>query len=145
MADRVLPYLRLAVLCQRVESDALEFAVALIEPLHTIGLLPEQFGQPLTEMFLYSQFEDAVGSFELSVRIEDENRDLVPQSSLESIEHTFDGTRLDRIIPFKLPIRLPGLVFPSPGLYYFVVRADTQSLHQRDSAARVPMLRVLEQ
>jgi hypothetical protein len=145
MASRVPPFLRLAVLCQRVVRDSDQRSLGLMDPLHTISLTTERFGQPLTEMFLYAQLEDAVGSFEFSLRIEDEHRELVPQPNLQSVEHAFLGGEIDRIIPFELTLRLYGLVFPSPGLYYFILRADTQSLHQRDFSARAPLLRVLSE
>ena len=143
MANRVMPFLRLAVLCHNIERDELQRPVALIDPLHTITLSPVVFGQQLTAMYLYAQMEDAVGTFEFSVRIEDENREPIAQPTLAGIEHTFEGGGPERIIPFEMTLRLSGLVLPSPGVYYFIIRADTTSLHQRESAARAPLLRVL--
>lgn len=96
-------------------------------------------------MVLYAQLEDAAGTFEFSVRIEDEHRNLVPQPNLRSRSHAFQPNSDQRIIPFELNLVLNGLVFPSPGVYYFIVRSDTsaETLHQRENAARAPVLRVL--
>lgn len=143
MSARVTPLLRLAVLCQRVEFDEIGRPFGLVEPLHTISVPLDGFNKPLGEIFLYTQVEDAVGSFDISVRVEDENRDHVRQPHLASVSHTFAGGAVDRIIPHELILDLNGVVLPQPGLYYFIVRCDTTSLHQRDGAARAPVLRVL--
>jgi len=143
MSERVLPFLRTVLLCHRIETDEFERPDRLVHPIHTIDIPQSLFGQPLSEVHLYAQLEDAVGTFEFSVRVEDENRDHVPQPNLSAVEHTFKGDGLDRIIPWEVSLRLDGLVFPAPGVYHLIVRADTQSLHQRDMAARAPMLRVL--
>jgi hypothetical protein len=143
MPDRVVPFLRLAVLSRRIEVHDASQSIELIDPIHTISLPAASFGQPLAAMFLYLQLEDAVGAFDFSVRVEDENGRLVPQPNLVSREHRFEGAGLDRIIPFEMVLEFGGLVLPAPGVYHFIVRADTQSLHQGDSAARSPLLRVL--
>lgn len=144
MGQRVSPFLRLALLCQRVEARAGQ-PFTLIGPLHTITLPDSLLGEPLDEMFLYTQLEDAVGAFELSVRVEDENQQLVPQSSLQPVTHTFDRSTQTPTIPYAVVLRLNRLVFPTPGVYHFVVRCDgdSRSLHQRDGAARAPFLRIL--
>jgi hypothetical protein len=143
MGRRVPPFLRHALLCRKIERDARNRPVGLVDPLHTISILQGQFGQPLTAVFLYAQLEDGVGSFDLSVRVEDENGIAVAQPNLRSVEYDFDGDSEARIIPLELSFGLSGLVIPTPGLFHFIVRADTQSLHQREFAARSPLLRVL--
>lgn len=144
MGQRVSPFLRLALLCQRVDVGS-DRSSTLVGPLHTIALPADLFGTPLDEMYLYAQLEDAVGTFELSVRVEDENQQLVPQTSLQPVTHTFDRSTQDPTIPYALVLRLNRLVFPAPGVYHFIVRCDgdSRSLHQRDGAARAPFLRIL--
>lgn len=143
MSNRVLPFLRTAILCQDIEFDGNGYPFKLVEPLHTLVLRPEAFGEPLTEVFLYTQLEDANGLFEFSVRVEDANGNVVPQPGLRSVGRRFVGAGDERIVPVELPLRLAGLVFLDPGVYYFQVRCDTVSLHQRDGAARAPLLRVV--
>jgi hypothetical protein len=143
VSTRVLPFLRTAILCQDIEFDGNSYPFKLVEPLHTLILAPEKFGEPLTEMFLYSQLEDANGKFEFSMRVEDESGNLIPQPSLRSVDRRFVGSADERVVPVELPLRLAGLVFAEPGVYYFQLRCDTISLHQRDGAARAPFLRVL--
>jgi hypothetical protein len=145
MSNRVVPFLRLAVLCQDVEFDGNGLPFKLVEPLHTIRLAPDRFGRPLTGMFLYTQLEDANGTFEFSVRVQDENGSPVAQPNLRAVAHTFAGAEEERIVPFELTLRLAGVVLPGPGVYHFQVRCDTVSLHQWDGAARAPLLRVLSE
>lgn len=145
MSNRIPPFLRTASLCQDIEFDGDGFPFKIVEPLHTLILPPDKFGEPLTEMFLYAQLEDANGRFEFSIRVEDENGNPTPQPSLQSVEHRFVGSRDERIICVELPFRLLGLVFSEPGVYYFQLRCETISLHQRDGAARAPFLRVLSE
>ena len=145
MSNRIPPFLRAAVLCQDVEFDGNGIPFKLVEPLHTIRLPRDRFGRPLTEMFLYAQLEDANGTFLFSLRVEDENGSVVPQPNLRSVEHTFAGAADERFIPYELSIRLFGVVLPAPGVYYFQLRCDTISLHQREGAARAPFLRVLSE
>lgn len=143
MSLRVTPFLRLAVLCTRVEFDTAGRPERVVEPLHTISLTPDRFGKPLGEMALYVQMEDAVGEFDFSVRIEDETNAVTAQPNLKALSHRFGGPDDPRIVPFELVLSLFGLVFPGPGVYHLIVRCDTAPMHVREGAARAPLLRVL--
>src|SRR5262245_16400336 len=108
MATRVAPFLRLAILCHQLRGGQDE-PFSLIEPLHTVQLPTDRFGHPLSELFLYTQIEDAVGMFEFSVRVVDEMGTTIPQPHIQTVTRTFDGGSDNRIIPFELPFRLVGV------------------------------------
>jgi hypothetical protein len=76
-------------------------------------------------MFLYTQLEDAVGTFRFRVVTRDETG--IESNRPPYVEVTFDGTS-NRVIPAELTFELSGFRFPKPGIYYFHVICNHASL-----------------
>jgi hypothetical protein len=123
----VKPKLRLAVLCAHVEFDANQLPFSLQEPIHTLQIPPGTVGgyrpPPLA---LYTQIEDAVGTFSFSVEVRNEHGFIVnPQPPRITI--TFPGT-LHRAAPLEQVFTL-DITFPGPGVYFVHLVCNHRSLH----------------
>ncbi len=122
----VTPKLRLAVLCSHIVFDANGLPFSLQEPFHTVQPGPgKTFPFEPVPMFLYTQLEDAVGTFRFRVVTRDETGIEVRRTPY--MEVTFDGTS-NRVIPAELTFELRGFRFPKPGIYYFHVICNHASL-----------------
>jgi hypothetical protein len=120
MSDRVVPVLRLAVLCQSIEADGDDRPFALEGPIHTLRWpTGDRVYQPPT-MELYVQLEDAVGTFYVRgvLRPVGETTELFRAPAEEVV---FDGIT-NRIIPLELGLVLGGLAFAAGGVRVARVR-----------------------
>ena len=122
----VMPKLRTAILCSHVDFDANGLPFSLHEPLHTVqASAGKAFPFQPAPMFLYTQLEDAVGTFRFRVITRDEGG--IESNKTPQTEVTFDGTS-HRAIPAELTFELSGFRFPKPGIYYFHVICNHASL-----------------
>lgn len=145
MATRVPPALNLAVLCSEVIIDANQRAFSLNEPLYALGVTPDPRGKlPSTEFLLYVQLDDehALGTYWITAEARTTSDTVLPGGRLAPQEVTFDGNP-DPMLPRELVFTFRGLVFPTPGRYYFHVMCNHMSLHGRDPINSPPCLRVL--
>lgn len=122
----VVPKLRAAVLCQHIEFDGNGLPFSLEEPLHTVQLPPEAtFPFQPAPMYLYTQLEDANGTFWFRVLTRDETGyegNRTPQA-----EVTFDRVS-NPVVPTELTFELTGFRFPRPGIYWFHLVCNHASL-----------------
>lgn len=136
MADRILPTLRLAVLCRQVTYDENPWLHSLVEPVHTVLAPPGWDGASgLRALYLYLQLADAVGAFEVSAELRDEGGEPRYRSAATGV--VFDGTA-NRAVPRDVVLRLDGMKFPGPGLYELHVRCGGASLHDPRQPIPVP-------
>ena len=139
----IVPRLTIALLCQDVVYDRDGRLFSLNEPLHTVR---KPTGEPWpfvpAELMIYVQLEDAVGTFNFSAEVRGE-QDTVIGRTKHATPITFAGNA-DRHQPIEHVFSLPGLKFPSAGVYEFFVICNhlpLQLLGVLEAAAR---LRVLE-
>lgn len=130
MSNRVLPILRLAVMCERIEPDDQQRPFCFV-PVHTIQFPPgvtKNYRPPTLHVYL--QLQEALGAFNLAVVLRREKSDIdLWRSDPELI--AFDGTTY-QIIPFEQDAELLGLVIPEPGDYEFWVYTNHVNLHNPD-------------
>jgi hypothetical protein len=136
MTDRVLPLLRLAVLCEDVEEDAEGRPFRLVVPVHTLSFAPgiHHHHQPPT-LKLYLQLQGGIGTFYIWTALREEGETI----ELYRTRTPFEGVTSDetyRIIPLELALELSGLSFPHPGVYELLVHANYVNLH--DFNVRLP-------
>jgi hypothetical protein len=137
MGERIIPVLRLAVLCEGIAEDSDDRPFALEVPVHTLRW-PEWEGEryePPTLM-LYLQLQDAVGMFFVTAVVRPFGSSIDIYRS-KAAEVTFDGLT-NRIIPFEMGLELTGLTFPRPGLYELFVYANHASLHDPEGRMPIP-------
>lgn len=145
MPRRVPPLLNLAVLCSYVEFDGDRRPFSLVEPLHTVALVPDGAGKlPAPGMALYAQLDDdrAAGTFWFSVEVRTESGIVIPNGRSAPVEVAFAGPP-DPLQLFEDVFPIHGLVFPEPGRYHFHVMCNHISLHAREQTQPAPRLRVL--
>lgn len=133
MSNRVLPILRLAVLCEQVGADD-EDRPYFCVPVHTIQFPPgvaKNYEPPALEV--YVQLQEALGAFNLTavVQREGEGVDLFRTRPLPL---DFSGTEYQNF-PLELAFDMKGWVIPTPGVYELRVHANHVDLHD---AARQP-------
>jgi hypothetical protein len=123
----VKPKLRLALLCSHVDFDADGLPFALNEPIHTLQIPPGTAGRfrppPLA---LYTQLEDAVGTFPFSLEVRDE-RGFVVNPNAPRVSITFPGTEY-RSVPLEQVFTL-DIAFPGPGAYGVHLVCNHRSMH----------------
>jgi hypothetical protein len=145
MATRTPPALNLAVLCSYVEFDANQRPFSLVEPTHSLSLVPELDGRlPAPELAVYVQLDDerASGTFWFSIEVRTGSGFILIGGRSRPVEIAFTG----QPDPLQLhedvfPVR--GLVFPGPGRYYFHVMCNHLSLHSREHTQPPLPVRVL--
>jgi hypothetical protein len=137
MSDRVVPVLRLAVLCEDVVNDADGQPFALNVPVHTLAWPAGGGGRfrPPT-LRLYLQLSDGVGTFYLSAELRNE-AGTVQYQLRPPAEVTFPGTA-HRSVPLEIVVGLNDLEFPNPGLYELHVKCNHLSLHDPRAGIPVP-------
>lgn len=136
MSGRVVPTLRLAVLCAHVELDGDGLVFSLNEPIHTLQLPSGATTQYLPPtMMLYAQLADGVGTFH--IRAELRNELGIVQYQSPPVEVVFAGTEY-RVVPVEIVIHLDGLVFSGPGLYELHVLCNHQSFSDLRTPIPVP-------
>ena len=127
----VKPRLRLALLCSHVDFDANGLPFSLHEPIHTLQIPPGTTGRyrppPLA---LYTQIEDAVGTFSFSVEVWDE-QGFVINPNPPRLTGVFPGTAY-RALPFEQVYEV-DVEFPGPGVYFVHLMCNHRSLHERTS------------
>ena len=130
MAEKVLPILRLAVLCERMESDRDGRPFCFV-PIHTIQFpagVARNYRPPT--LHLYLQLQEALGAFNLKVVLCREKNEIeLWRSDPEPV--IFDG-REYQIWPLELDVELAELVIPEPGDYEIWVYANHVNLHNPD-------------
>jgi len=137
MAHRVVPTLRLAVLCEDVEFDGNGRPALFAFPVHTMQFPPEvreHYCPPTAR--LYVQLHGGVGTFFISAVLREEG-DVIELYRTPPSELAFDSDAY-RVIPLELVIELSGLSFPRPGMYELVILANHVNLH--DSSERLPLV-----
>lgn len=137
MSDRVMPVLRLAVLCQGIVEDSDDRPFALEVPVHTLRW-PEWEGEryePPT-LSLYTQLQDSVGVFSLTVVMRAFGSGIDLYRSQPG-RVTFDGVT-HRIQPLEVVMELEEMSFPRPGAYELFVYANHVSLHDPDGRTPIP-------
>ena len=142
MAERVLPVLRLAVLCESIEEDADGRPYRLVVPVHTLRWPTGVRGRyrPPT-LNLYVQLQNPAGTFYLRavLRHESGSAEIYDTSPLELRFDTSLGA-----VPYELAVELDELTFPRPGAYEIVIHANHVSLHDPELApVPFPPIRVV--
>jgi len=130
MPSRVIPILRLAVLCESIELDK-EGRPFFCVPVHTIQFPPgiKRNYQP-PALHAYLQLQEALGTFNLKVLFRREKEEFDLFASVP-VPIEFDGQNHQNV-PLELDIELLGLVIPEPGCYEFWVVANHVNLHSPD-------------
>lgn len=126
--ERILPTLRLAVLCQDVEDDGGGRPFRLVNPVHTLRFGPgvsQNYRPPM--LTLYTQFQGRQGTFYIRAQLR------VVGSAAEiagagPVEYVFDGA--DRIEPEEIALELDSLVFPKPDVYELLVYVNHVNLNE---------------
>jgi hypothetical protein len=136
MSERVVPVLRLGVLCEDVVYDGDGQPFALEVPTHTLRLDRDPDGRVrLPDLKLYLQLADGVGTFYVSAELHAENG-AIAHKSRPPVEVVLDGTS-HRAEPLELVLDLPGIVLGGHALYELRVFCNHASLH--DPRGRVPV------
>lgn len=137
MGGRVVPVLRLAVLCSHVEFDRDGAVFSLNEPVHTLRFPSGSSGRlsPPT-MVLYLQLADGHGTFYIRAEVRNE-AGTVQYRSPRPFEVHFDGTQY-RTEPAEVVLDLERLEFPGPGLYEFHVLCNHMSFSDMTTPTPVP-------
>jgi hypothetical protein len=136
MSERVVPVLRLAVLCEDVVYDGEGEPFALEVPVHTIRLAPDADGRIRPpDLKLYLQLSDGLGTFFLAAEIRTEGGTVVSQTK-PRLEVVFDGTS-HRAVPMELALDVHDISLRGYGLYEILVFCNHASLH--DPRGRVPV------
>jgi hypothetical protein len=128
MNQKVLPILRLAVLCDQIGTDSTGRPYFCV-PIHTLVFPNLEKGRryrPPT-LHVYAQLQEAVGPFRIHVvlRREHETIDLY-DSDAALVE--FNGTEYQNY-PLELDMPLIGLELPGPGHYELYLFANYVNLH----------------
>lgn len=142
MAARLPPALNLAVLCSYVEFDGNQRPFSLVEPTHTVAVVPNADGKlPGPELAVYVQLDDenAFGTFWFSVEVRTTSGIVLPGGRSRPREITFDG-QPDPLQLCEKVFPVHDLVFPEPGRYHIHVMCNHLSLHSREHTQ--PPLRV---
>lgn len=118
MADRVLPSVRLLLPCDTANFDLSDERWVLKNPWGTVELPPGQtFPMRVTEMWVYTQFVDGLGTFDLAVELlrvmGDESRRSIGTSATTPIKFSAGEQLSIRGSAFGLK-RVP---FRGAGLY----------------------------
>lgn len=122
--------------CALIHPDADGLPFALERPIHTLRFPP---GKPKdyrpSELSLYTQLENATGSFHFWIELRNEKNELVnPNAPLEWV--TFPATD-NPVIPFEREFKV-DITFPSPGVYCIHLMCDGRSLHSPSSSDDQP-------
>ena len=136
MAARVVPTLRLAVLCEDIEFDGSGRPALLAFPVHTLRFPPgvaERYRPPLLKLYL--QLQGGVGTFYVSGVLREQGEVVEVYRTPRPVELVFEGDA-HRIVPLDLVIELNGLTFPKPGAYELLVYANYANLH--DPTGHIP-------
>lgn len=137
MAARVVPTLRLAVLCEEVIYDRDGNPFGLNVPVHTVTLPDGAAGPYLPPtLALYLQLSDGVGAFYVTTEVRSEGGSVVYRSK-PPVEVVFPGTT-HRAVPQEVVLDLHGLAFPGPGAYELLVFCNHTSLHDPNAEIPVP-------
>lgn len=144
MANRLVPTLRLAVLCSHVDFDANGLPFSLNEPIHTIQIPSGTTGAYRSLLALYCQLEDAIGTFRFSVQVRDENGFVVNPNE-PPVTLVFPGA-MNRVIPLEQVFDV-DISFPRPSVYFVHLMCNHRSLNESTApdecafpAARVNVL-----
>ncbi len=137
MNDRVVPVLRLAVLCETAEEDADDRPFRLDGPVHTLRWPAGHSGryEPPT-LELYLQLEDALGTFYLRSVLREIGQ-MTELYRVPPLEVRFDGVT-NRVVPLEIKLTLMDLAFPRPGAYELLVFANQVSLHEANGRSPIP-------
>lgn len=117
MAIRFPPALNLAVFCSYVEFDGTGRPFSLVEPLHTVALVPNPDGKLAgLDAALYVQLDDenAFGTFWLTAEVRTRSGIVIPGGRSRPVEMTFEG-QPDPLRLYENVLPVSGLVFPNPG------------------------------
>ena len=106
--------------------------------------LPRGESWPFTpaELMLYVQLEDAVGTFNFSAEVRGEQGTVIGRTR-HPTPITFAG-HADRHVAIEHVFSLPGLKFPSAGVYEFLVICNHTPLPLLGFSEAAARLRVLE-
>lgn len=142
MAARLPPALNLAVLCSYVEFDGNQRPFSLVEPTHTISVVPDAYGKlPASDFVVYVQLDDenALGTFWFSVEVRTASGIVLHGGRSRPVEITFNG-QPDPLHLYEDVFPVRSVVFPEPGRYHVHVMCNHLSLHSREHTQ--PPLRV---
>ena len=132
----VKPRLRLAFLCSYADFDANGLPFRLNEPIHTLQFVPGIDGRFRPKsMALYTQLEDAVGTFPFSVEVRDEHN-FVVNPNPPRVGITFPGMAY-RVTPLEQVFAL-DVTFPTPGVYFVHLVCNHLSLHEPPAPGECP-------
>lgn len=127
-AERQLPVLRLAVLCEDVEEDGAGRPFRLVGPVHTLRFSPgmvRNYQPPM--LTLYVQLQGGRGTFYIRAQLREVGK-TNEFSATGPVEVVFDGA--DRPQPQELAVELGDLVFPNPDVYELLVYANHVNLNE---------------
>jgi hypothetical protein len=138
MAERVLPIVRLLFACDWAERDEVDEKWLLKNPWAVVSL-PQGASFPFDaeEIWLYAQFAEGVGEFQLAVEI----RQLRDDGSVKTIQRSApveaDFAGGNQLTVVDLGIRMTNVPFDEPGLYQFRVMANYAELSGQLAEIRV--------
>lgn len=130
MAARVVPTLRLAVLCEDIEFDGSGRPALLAFPVHTLRFPPgvgTHYQPPAPKLYL--QLQGGVGTFYVWAALREEGEVIELYRSPRPFELVFT-TDAHRFLPREVVLDLDGVRFPRPGVYEVIVRANHVNLHE---------------
>jgi hypothetical protein len=128
MADHVLPSVRILLPCDDANIDLVDESWTLKRPWGTMRLpAGAQFPFRVSDMWVFAQFADGVGTFDLSVELlrlrDDGSGKSIGTSAATRIEFPSGEQLLTRDTAFRLK-RVP---FREQGLFKFRVTAETEN------------------
>ena len=132
---RVLPVLRLAVLCEEVEEDGSGRPAILAFPVHTIRFPPgvsSDFRPPVLSLYVQLQGGRGLYFFRVVLRI-------VGQAHEVTVAHFDDDLdAAEEVFPLERRIALHRLVFPRPDVYELLLYANAVNLHEPGDHVPIP-------
>ena len=125
MADRVPPIVRLVLPCDDASLDLADEKWVLKNPWAAVGVPPgERFPFRLADAWVYAQFGEGVGTFELAIQVrhvrDDGSRRTVGSGGVTRL--TLPGG--NALVVYDMVFHLRRLPFRGPGLYEFALIAD---------------------
>lgn len=148
MADRVLPIVRMLFVCSdaaylMVDEKSKLWKWQLTEPLSVVRFPPGVTGNfDVERLWIYAQFAEAVGEFDLCVRMQrikhdDGNESAEKTVNVESDVRRIDFGDFDRLETVDFAFEMTMVPFDTSGVYRFSVWSNYAQLPGQTTDLRV--------
>ena len=134
MANKVLPIVRVFLLCESVKYRAKTSQWVLTSPTHTLSM-PVGISEKLVQerLAFYYQLTDAVGTFNLSIQMQLwETGTIITKNDLQKIDFPSDHSAV-----IEGGIVLSNVPIPRAGVYEFKLLANYAELQGGTTLLRV--------